>query len=150
MFWGFFYISEQVTQNASSSHSCTAKWADYHSCAISVKIVSEEELGGHIPHAYTHINGIWSAFVVYCTLCEHCPIWSCFPAAGCGGATRPRLTTPTSYEFDKQLCGFTLLLPVKQRYTHTGAHTHTNMHTPAQQYHHLLMWHITRVSYCCA
>lgn len=50
----------------------------------------------------THKTDTWSAFVVYCTSCEHCPIWDCFPAAGCGGATRPRSTTPTSYEFDKQ------------------------------------------------
>lgn len=88
-----------------------------------------------LAHTNVHAKNTWYAFVVYCTLCERCPIWSSFPAAGCGDATRPRSTTPTSYEFDKQPCGFTLLLPVKQSYTHT----------PAQQHHHLLMWHITRL-----
>lgn len=84
--------------------------------------VSEEE----VTQSHTHINdktkqknppGQHLLFTV------HRVNTGRFPAAGCGGAARPRSATPTSYEFDKQPCGFTLLLPVKQKNTHT--HTHT-------------------------
>lgn len=44
--------------------------------------------------------------------------------------------------------------PARQTKVHTHTHMHSRVctqkhtHTPAQQHHHLLMWHITRVTYC--